>query len=101
MGTLFTNQTALTIQATVGENISGAQSLLIKYIKPDGTAGNFTAVSADDESGILQYAVTSEDDIDQSGPWVFWGYVTFADGKSAPGETYEQWFYPEGSRLNR
>lgn len=99
MGLVFVNQTAFVIKARVGVDITGALELLIKYRKPDGTLGEFSAISVDDDTGVIQYSVASEDDIDQAGPWVFWGYVTFADGKSAPGETFEHWFYPEGYRM--
>jgi len=96
MGLLFVNQTALDIEVKVCTDITGARELLIKYIKPDGTVGSFPAVSIDNTEGILQYSVVSENDIDQIGRWVFWAHVTFVDGRSAPGETFEQWFYPEG-----
>ena len=99
MGTLYVNQTALAIKARVWVDITGASELLIKYKKPDGTEGSFTAVAIDNENGIIQYSVTSEDDINQAGRWTFWAYVTFADGKSAPGEVVEHWFYPEGHRI--
>lgn len=96
MSRIYVGQTALYIEAKVHQNITGATSLLIKYRKPDGTTGSFPAVSTDNTNGYLRYNVSSEDDVNLAGRWVFWGYVTFADGKSAAGEPKEQWIYPEG-----
>jgi len=95
MGRIYKNQTALKIVATVGQNITGATIKQIKYKKPDGTIGAFTAVSSNDSRGVLEYTVSSADDIDQAGMWKLWGYVTFSDGKSAPGEAYQVRVYEE------
>lgn len=88
MGKIYIYQTALDIEATLGCDITGATSLLIKYKKPNGDTGSFAATSTDDENGVIEYQVSSADDIDQSGIWVLWGYVTFADGRYAAGEPY-------------
>lgn len=97
MGKIYKNQKALKLVATVGQDITGATTKQIKYQKPNGDTGYFSAVSSDDANGVLEYTVTSEDDIDQAGYWLFWGYVTFSDEKSAPGEPYEELVYEEGS----
>ena len=97
MGKIYKNQTALKLVATVGEDITGAISTLIKYRKPDGSTGSFTATSTDDANGVIEYAVTSSEDIDQAGPWTFWGDVTFSTGSRAPGEPWEEIVYMDGS----
>lgn len=96
MGRIFVGQTALYIEARVYQSIVGALELSIKYRKPDGSVGSFPATSVDDDNGHIRYYITSEDDVDQAGRWVFWGYVTFADGRSAAGEPKERMVYLEG-----
>lgn len=98
MGKVFVGQTALDIVATVGQDITGATALLIKYIKPDlTTTGEFNAVISDAATGEITYTVTSENDIDQPGNWKFWAHVTFSDGSYAAGEIYKQKVYTEGT----
>lgn len=97
MGKIYIYQTALDIEATLGCDITGASALLIKYQKPNGDTGSFAATSTDDENGVIEYQVSSEDDIDQAGEWVFWGHVTFADGSYAAGEPYSMTVYREGN----
>jgi hypothetical protein len=97
MGKIYVNQTALDIEATTGVDVTGAISLLIKYEKPDGvTTGSFEAIATDEANGVIQYSVTSSEDIDQSGLWCFWAYVVFADGSYAAGEVYRERIYIEG-----
>jgi len=86
MASIYKNQTKLRIQRTVSQDITGATLLLIKYKKPDGTEGQWTATSSDDSNGVIYYDVTLGNEIDQSGRWIIWAYVTFSDGRSAPGE---------------
>ena len=73
MGKVYKNQTALTLIATLGQDITGASSLLIKYIKPDFTTGSFVATSTDDTNGIIEYTISDEDDLDQVGIWTLPG----------------------------
>jgi len=98
MGKVFVGQTALDLVATVGQDITGATALVIKYVKPDlTTTGEFNAVSSDDSTGEITYRVTSEDDIDKPGTWKFWAHVRFSDGSYAAGEIFKQKFYIEGT----
>lgn len=97
MGKVYVGQTALTLTATVHENITGATSLLMKYTKPDGSTGSFVGTPTDASAGSFEYDITSADDIDQAGKWFFWGYVTFSDGTTVAGEPYSHTFYAEGT----
>jgi len=95
MGMIFVGQTALSIIADLSEDITGA-TCLVKYKKPSGTLGSFSATITDAENGIISASPESESDIDEPGRWVVWGYVTFADGSVIAGEPEEMMVYPEG-----
>jgi hypothetical protein len=96
MGRIFKGQSALTIRLTVGQDITGATSLKIKYKKPSGLEGEWTAVEVDATEGTIGYTMADGDQLNEVGKWIFWAYVTFSDGKAAPGEPVEKWIYPEG-----
>jgi len=95
MSKIYKDQTSLQIKLTTNVDLSDATTLLIKYEKPDGTLGSFTASVSDASEGIIYYNVVT-DDLDLEGDWKFWAYVTFSDGRSAPGEVIKQHIYLEG-----
>lgn len=92
---IFKNQTSLRIRLTTNVDITGATSLNIKYKKPSGDVGSWTAISEDSLLGIIYYDVQSGD-INESGNWYIWAYVTFSDSRSAPGESVKVEVYEEG-----
>ena len=94
MGKIYVNQTALTIELDTNEDITGS-TCLIKYRKPSGTEGSWSATITDATNGIIEYEV-SADDIDEAGRWVFWAYVTFSNGTKLPGEAVIEEIYEEG-----
>ena len=97
MSKTYKLQTALKIRLTCGQDITGATVKRVKYRKPDGTGGYWDATVEDAESGIIYYDLQSDDDdLDQEGLWTFWAYITFSDGRSAPGEPIQKFFYSEG-----
>ena len=85
MSTIFVDQSKLRIQLTTNVDITGATELLIKYKKPSGATGSWTATSSDDTSGVIYYDLTGSE-LDMKGNWTFWAYVTFSDARVAPGE---------------
>lgn len=95
MGNIYRGQTALDIEVTVGVNITGA-TCKVKYRKPSGIVGSFSANITDAVNGIIVASPSTPDDLDQAGTWSFWGYVTFADGKVAAGEPVSIQIYEEG-----
>ena len=95
MSKIFINQSKLRLQLTTGVDITGATSLLIKYKDPDGTEGSFTATSSDDDNGVIYYDFT-DGELDTRGVWTFWAYITFSDGRVAPGEVSTIKVYNEG-----
>lgn len=97
MGKVYVGQTSLIIRANCNEDISDWSNLLIKYRKPDKTTyGSFPASIYNATTGVIQYAVQNETDLDQAGIWIFWAYVTFSNGKSVPGEHHIERIHEEG-----
>lgn len=96
MGKVYKNQTALKLVATVGVDITSAAAQ-IKYIKPSGSTGSFTATISDATTGKFEYIISDENDIDEVGSWVLWGYVVFSDETYAAGEPYILKVYSEGT----
>ena len=99
MSKIFVGQSSLRIQVTTSVNIAAATELLIKYIKPDddATEGSWVATEGTAATGIFYYDLVDEDDLDVAGVWTFWGYVTFSDGRGAPGEIFKVRVYEEGT----
>lgn len=95
MGKFYVGQTALTIERTVGQDVTGA-TCKIKYKKPNGDTGSWDAEIVTAAIGVIKYEIADASDIDMAGDWTVWAYVTFADGNSAPGETTIITFYNEG-----
>ena len=85
MATIFVSQSKLRIQLIAGVDITGATELLIKFRKPDNSLSEWAAISANDANGTIYYDLT-DGELDQSGDWSFWSYVTFSDSRFAPGE---------------
>ena len=92
---IFNGQDQLRIRLTTSVNITSATVLQVRYRKPDGTLGNWTATEEDPTNGIIFYDVQSGD-IDLAGKWRFWAFVTFSDGRSAPGESVGVIVYKPG-----
>jgi len=95
MSKVYNGQTQLRIQLTTGVDIAGATVKRIKYKKPSDATGYWDATVSDESTGVIYYDVTSGD-IDETGYWKLWAYVTFSDGRSAPGEAITEYFYTEG-----
>lgn len=95
MGKIYKNQTALRISLDTDADLSTASAQVIKYTKPDATTGQFTAVNGG--SGVIYYQIVNASDIDQSGTWKFWAYVTFTGGTIAQGEPVYIVVYNEGT----
>ena len=96
MGKIHVGQTALSFVVTVSQDITGATSTLIKYIKPSGATGSFAASITDASTGEITYAVVDSDDIDAYHNWTFWANITFSDGKVAAGEASKIKVFKEG-----
>ena len=96
MGKVYKNQTAFTIRLTTWQDITAATPVKIKYRKPSGTTGEWTATINDAAEGIVEYTMADENDLDESGWWTFWAYVTFSDGTIAAGEPVSKYVHDQG-----
>jgi hypothetical protein len=95
MGRIFKGQSALRIVVKTFTDLEGITSAVIKYRRPDGSTGEFPAGVGDTVRGIIFHECI-EGEIDRAGWWVFWAFVTFADGRTAPGEAAKVFIWHEG-----
>jgi len=96
MGKIFKGQTALRITLKTFCDLEGIENAVIKYRKPNGRTGEFSAAVGDSAKGVIFYECI-EGDIDASGWWAFWAFITFADGRTAAGETARVYIWNEGA----
>ncbi len=89
MGKIFKGDTAIKITAICKVDITGALVKLIKYEKPSGDTGSWTAQIETLLTGEIYYNVVDSDDLDESGEWTFWGYIQFANGTFSNGEVFK------------
>lgn len=76
---IYIGQTRLDILVNTYFDLTGASTALIKYRKPSGTAGQWTATIEDTAKGILKYTIQNSTTIDEAGTWVIWSHVTYPD----------------------
>ena len=93
---IFRGQSALRIVIKTFCDLSNVLTVVIRFQKPDGTRGEFTALISDTENGVIFYEC-KHGDIDVSGWWVFWAYIVFDDGRTAAGEAAKVHVWKEGS----
>jgi hypothetical protein len=96
MARIFRAQSALRILVKTFCDLEGAITAYIRFQKPDGKRGEFSAAIVDTAEGTLSHECL-EGDIDISGWWVFWAYVIFEDGRTAAGEASKVFVWREGS----
>lgn len=94
MSKIYAGQTDLTIQLTVNKDITGAQSTIIKYKKPTGVCGQWTAEVVDATTGIIKFKA-SEGEIDISGTWFAWANIVDSNGLLSIGEPAQFVVYKE------
>jgi hypothetical protein len=95
MSKIFNGQSALRITLKTFTDLEDVQSAIIRYKKPNGKLGEFAAAVGDVTNGVIFHEVI-EGDIDVSGWWLFWAFVTFADGRTAAGEAAKVYVWQEG-----
>jgi len=93
---IFKAQSALRIIVKTFCDLEGIAAAYIRYQKPNGKRGEFSAGVSDDTNGVIFHECL-EGDIDISGWWVFWAYVVFDDGRTAAGEVCKLYVWKEGS----
>ena len=92
---IFKGQSALRIVVKTFVDLEGIESAIIKYRKPNGKTGELAAAVGDTESGLIFHECI-EGEIDVSGWWAFWAFITFADGRTAAGEASKVYVWKEG-----
>jgi hypothetical protein len=95
MARIFKGQSALRITLNTFTDLEGIISAVIKYRKPDGSAGELSAGVGDTAKGVIFHECI-EGEIDRSGWWVFWAFITFGDGRTATGEAAKVFVWHEG-----
>jgi len=96
MNKIFKGQTALRITLKTFCDLEGIEKAIIRFKKPNGKYGEFTAAVSDVANGVIFHECI-EGDIDISGWWAFWAFITFADGRTAAGEMAKVFVWKEGS----
>jgi hypothetical protein len=96
VGKIYKGQSALRITLQTFCNLEEAISAVIKYRKPDGSSGELAAAVGDDIKGVIFHEVI-EGEIDVSGWWAFWAFITFSDGRTAAGEAAKVYVWDTGT----
>ena len=92
---IFRGQSALRLTLKTFCDLEGVVSVGIRYCKPGGKSGEFSAAVEDTEKGVIFHECI-EGEIDVSGWWTFWAFVTFGDGRTAAGEGARVYVWREG-----
>ena len=95
MGKIFKGQTALRITLKTFCDLEGIENAVIRYRKPNGYTGELAASVGDIEKGVIFHEVI-EGEINVSGWWAIWAFITFADGRTAAGEAAKVYIWNEG-----
>ena len=95
MGRIFVKQTALRITLKTFTDLEGIISAVIRFRKPNGKTGEFSAAVGDMTNGVIFHECI-EGDIDLSGWWAFWAFISFADGRTAAREAAKVYVWNEG-----
>jgi len=96
MGKIFKFQSALRITLKTFVDLEGIENAVIRYCKPDGKKGEFAAAVSDTANGVIFHECI-EGELDLPGWWSFWAFITFADSRTAAGETAKVYVWNEGS----
>ncbi len=92
---IYKGQTALRITLKTFCDLEGIENAVIRYRKPNGKNGELAAAVGNAETGIIFHEVI-EGEIDVSGWWAFWAFITFDDGRTAAGEAAKVYVWLEG-----
>jgi len=95
MGKIYKGQSSLRLTVKTFSDLEGIEKAVIKYRKPNGKTGEFAATVGDTVNGVIFHECI-EGDIDASGWWAFWAFITFADGRIAAGEAAKVYIWHEG-----
>ena len=96
MGRIFKGQSALRIVLKTFIDLEDIEMAVIKYVKPNGNHGELSAGVGDAAKGFIFHECI-EGELDETGWWTFWAFITFADGRTAAGEAAKVYVWKQGS----
>ena len=96
MRKIFAEQSALRVTLRTFADLEDAASVAIKYRKPNGALGEFSAAVGDSAKGAIFHECL-EGELDMAGWWAFWAFIVFADGRAAAGEVAKVYVWREGN----
>lgn len=94
-GIIFTRQDNLIIRLSYTTSPGNIASGRIRYRKPNGETGFWTAV-VDQVNKTFTYTFPRGEFLLVSGTWTFWAYATLEDGRVHPGSAVTQVISREG-----
>jgi len=92
---IFVGQSALRISARTGTALTDVALCEMRYEKPDGIRGAWPAFVSNPERGVISYDLLGNE-LDISGWWKFWVFVTFDDARSTFGDSVRVFVKEEG-----
>jgi hypothetical protein len=95
MNRVYKGQSALRLTVKTFTDLADILTAVIRFRKPDGSTGEFLAGIADAARGIIFHECI-EGEINASGWWVFWAFVTFSDDRTVAGEAVRVFIWDEG-----
>jgi len=96
MTNIYKGQSALRISGRTGTALADVSSCEMRYEKPDGTRGIWSAFVSNAERGVVSYDLLGNE-LDMSGWWRFWIFVIFDDERSAFGDAERVFIHEEGT----
>ncbi len=98
MARIYKNQSFLHIEIESIEPLTDVASAKIKFIRPDGTTGEWNATIT---GQLIDYKFTKLEgggsELNQDGNWTFWHFLTATDGRTAPGDAFQIYVHLEGT----
>ena len=91
---VYLNQTKLTIEINTGIDCTDATEVKIKYRKPNGETGEWSAEKSQTDPILIKHKIVAGE-LNAVGTWTIWSSVTFSDG-TAPGEPAKMQVCNEG-----
>jgi hypothetical protein len=95
MGKIYKEQSALRISLKTFTDLEGIEKAVILFRKPNKKTGVFAAAVTDPKEGIISHECI-EGEIDMTGWWMFWAFITFTDGRTAIGEAAKVFVWKQG-----
>jgi hypothetical protein len=95
MTNIYVKQSALRISARTGTALTDVAMCEMRYEKPNGTRGVWSAFVSDAARGVISYDLLGEE-LDAAGWWTFWVFVRFDDERTTFGDAAKVFVRDEG-----